>query len=629
MVSLRNWNEVIILRRLLCLVLAILSDAGTATTETTPSTPTCHHGLLRAGSSCFRFGKQRMLSWKEASAECAALSSTLIRFQTPEDIEAFSAMAKTLKVDGWWTDLTTLDHPDVWTWGSNQAVSNGTVVWNQEPDDVKHAENCVAVNYLGGASDDMCTRQLGYICKADSVADGCDDGWSLVGNSCFYVSDTSDSTQLVTWDTALTQCAQMASATVSRPTLVSFKDSQEYLIVMKLLTKAYYLGYRWWTGLNDRAVEGHWRWPNSSAPADASIIHWQHLPNSLQATERCGVVHSNGHISYDHCDNDNFFACRYHNAAADVHVEEELGCPGLWLRAGHKCYVFNANVTLTQSQAVAFCRHRGGRLLKVETKDQMRWIQLQTERILGNNFWTGLERYPTGGNKWRWLDGDPAQMNLIPWTLQPDNLMGEENCAYISYDISYFDASCFSQAGYICEIQAEGAPCPSTWVTRNYDDVTTCYYISNRTTSAIVTWWEARELCRKLSGMDEASLLAVNDQHEQTFIETQLGSYPESPVGWWTDLTDAAAEGVWLFADTWNPPPQPGSINWAQEPNNHGGNENCAVMYYGGQYNDVPCDVRANVACEKIAWGIGGAADRQTSGVLLVLIAIMVIGNLR
>ncbi len=39
-------------------------------------------------------------------------------------------------------------------------------VWNQEPDDIKHAENCVALNYMGGSSDEMCSRSLGYICEA-------------------------------------------------------------------------------------------------------------------------------------------------------------------------------------------------------------------------------------------------------------------------------------------------------------------------------------------------------------------------------------------------------------------------------------------------------------------------------
>lgn len=39
--------------------------------------------------------------------------------------------------------------------------------------------------------------------------------------------------------------------------------------------------------------------------------------------------------------------------------------------------------------------------------------------------------------------------------------------------------------------------------------------------------------------------------------------------------------------------------NWANEPNNAGGNENCAAMYDGGRYNDLPCDNQAYFICEK------------------------------
>lgn len=39
--------------------------------------------------------------------------------------------------------------------------------------------------------------------------------------------------------------------------------------------------------------------------------------------------------------------------------------------------------------------------------------------------------------------------------------------------------------------------------------------------------------------------------------------------------------------------------NWANEPNNAGGNENCAAMYVGGRYNDLPCDAKSYFICEK------------------------------
>jgi hypothetical protein len=38
---------------------------------------------------------------------------------------------------------------------------------------------------------------------------------------------------------------------------------------------------------------------------------------------------------------------------------------------------------------------------------------------------------------------------------------------------------------------------------------------------------------------------------------------------------------------------------WDQEPNNAAGNEDCAVIYADGKYNDVDCELFAHIACEK------------------------------
>ena len=38
---------------------------------------------------------------------------------------------------------------------------------------------------------------------------------------------------------------------------------------------------------------------------------------------------------------------------------------------------------------------------------------------------------------------------------------------------------------------------------------------------------------------------------------------------------------------------------WNAEPNNAGGDEDCAIMYEGGRYNDFPCSAKAFYICEK------------------------------
>ena len=38
--------------------------------------------------------------------------------------------------------------------------------------------------------------------------------------------------------------------------------------------------------------------------------------------------------------------------------------------------------------------------------------------------------------------------------------------------------------------------------------------------------------------------------------------------------------------------------NWNQEPNDYKGNEDCAVIYTSGEYNDVNCASHAAAICE-------------------------------
>lgn len=49
-------------------------------------------------------------------------------------------------------------------------------VWNSEPDDTHHLENCVALNNQGAISDEDCTEQHSYLCEYTSSK------WDVIGN---------------------------------------------------------------------------------------------------------------------------------------------------------------------------------------------------------------------------------------------------------------------------------------------------------------------------------------------------------------------------------------------------------------------------------------------------------------
>ena len=103
----------------------------------------------------------------------------------------------------------------------------------------------------------------------------------------------------------------------------------------------------------------------------------------------------------------------------------------------------------------------------------------------------------------------------------------------------------------------------------------------------------ARQECQ---GMN-ADLLIINSAEENTFIADLLKA---KGVKWgWIglqrntkDSTFYWIDGTPIEYDAWR----------SGEPNNDDGNENCAyidvVASYGG-WNDIPCDIRNIVLCQK------------------------------
>ncbi|KAL7841325.1 hypothetical protein SRHO_G00250160 [Serrasalmus rhombeus] len=116
------------------------------------------------------------------------------------------------------------------------------------------------------------------------------------------------------------------------------------------------------------------------------------------------------------------------------------------------------------------------------------------------------------------------------------------------------------------------------------------YYISTEKKS----WSESRQFCRERG----ADLVIINSREEQEFISKKFGSTEA-----WIGLTDSHTEGDWKWVDSsaltvkfW----------WTGEPNNHGGNEDCAVTgykYTGSErvstWADYPCNHAAVGICEK------------------------------
>ncbi|KAL7841323.1 hypothetical protein SRHO_G00250140 [Serrasalmus rhombeus] len=108
------------------------------------------------------------------------------------------------------------------------------------------------------------------------------------------------------------------------------------------------------------------------------------------------------------------------------------------------------------------------------------------------------------------------------------------------------------------------------------------------------SWSESTQFCRE-SGAD---LVIINDRKEQEFISKAFGSSEA-----WIGLTDTVKEGDWKWVDNST---LTTAFWWTGEPNDYGGNEDCAVTGYRGAVServstwaDYPCNHPVVGLCEK------------------------------
>ncbi|XP_060084622.1 C-type mannose receptor 2-like [Ylistrum balloti] len=571
---------------------------------------------IQIQGNCYLFSSDG-LTWDQATTDCRQFGATLLQFNGAADRKLFTLSIANMTSERWWTNLNDYNHPGGWSWGKDdsETLADPTaVVWNVEPDDRHHIENCGALNIQGTLSDQKCSERHGYICEYNPRGSGCPLHWIVTTTNCYYVSDLTDEYNIVTWSDASNICKTQHPG--SNANLLRLETANEQAYIRAQLAEIQMTDQLYWVGMTDQAKEGTWTWDDGS-PVNQSNIEWTVEPNNLGGTEQCALIYDNGRFADADCSRLEKYICQTPRID-DSKYTNKMGCPNGWVRAGHKCYYFHIQRPQNHMTAASTCVEMGGRLIQIETKDEEDWLRVQTLRYDSYAFWTGLMYQPSSGT-WIWNMDTKANMSLVIWNQEPNN-MGNEDCGMIANDGIFNDLSCYANQGFICEAQTEDQPCPNGWITRTAGDMLTCYLISNITDADMTTWQGARDKCAQISEPLDGYLLAINTKDEAAFIANALKNTSVTLTGWWTGLNDRKVEGYWEYDTAFNNPVKKNVIPWGGEPDNSGGTDYCTVLY-SGRYNDVNCNNVAFYLCEKMAAGLQytSAGSSLHSGVFMML----------
>ncbi|XP_052773670.1 macrophage mannose receptor 1-like [Mya arenaria] len=572
----------------------------------------CPDGWQKALNNCYLFNQDDQLTWDQARTECSLRNADLMVIRTREEMDWLNIQTEYYKTDGWWVGL---HYRNIWDWVQYGGDDN-LIQWRNEPDNFDN-QDCCAINEFGKFSDEFCRSKLGFICNFPiSRGSFCPttNNWLMTDSACYYISPLLNNSLHLNWTQAKQFCANLMPANRSR--LMAFA-SQDDVGTLQSLLSTYNQGVLlpWWTGLNDQATEGKYVWTDGTE-ANGSSIQWDVAPSTDHSQrQNCGVMYQGGSIDDVTCNKRAHYACEM--SAFQGYLN--LGC-GSWIRGGQSCYLLGKGKLLTWNDARDACARGNAHLLKVDGSDEKAWLESQTFGSYG--FWTGLIKADNSYG-WSWADKSVPTSELVKWSVEPNNNGGKENCVEIHRDGLYNDLDCSARAGYICEYALTfGQQCLPGW----FQCEQSCHYISPANYSLTVTWYEAKQHCLDLvsgQGPDGESFtagrLAINDKTEQTCVNTQLATLPEGSPGYWTDLSDLAVRGIWQYSSATDNPPNINLITWVHEPNNVNGNESCAVIYEGGNYNDVNCFQKFYYICERTATTVSSSqAGLRPSWLVLV-----------
>lgn len=168
------------------------------------------------------------------------------------------------------------------------------------------------------------------------ISDSCPPSWLAANGACFFISDTSDPTQLLTWQQAREVCTakQVPKGFKTAPKLLTVDDPNDSYYITNHLQEVAKTTATFWTGLIFSG--NNWVWFNGDQ-YNPNFFKWTAEPDNIDNKEHCATILQSGLFSDQECSKQYNYICRQFEQRDNT--DFFYGCD-VWNRAGHKCYIF-------------------------------------------------------------------------------------------------------------------------------------------------------------------------------------------------------------------------------------------------------------------------------------------------